>query len=95
MGLRRPYRYLYLDGMKTTLNLDDHLVARAKAVAAEQRTSLTRLIEEGLRMRLDPPSGAASPRGRSIPVLAGQGGLVAGIDPTSNRALLDALDDDA
>lgn len=36
--------------MKTTLNLSDQLLADAKALAAQHRTSLTRLIEEGLQL---------------------------------------------
>src|SRR6202012_887161 len=46
------YRNLYTESMKTTLDLDDELLANAKALAAQQRTSLTRLIEEGLQLRL-------------------------------------------
>ncbi|WP_418320469.1 hypothetical protein [Piscinibacter sakaiensis] len=38
--------------MKPTLNLIDQLLADAKALAAWQRTSLTRVIEEGLQLRL-------------------------------------------
>ena len=38
--------------MKTTLDIDDQLLSEAKALAAHQRTSLTRLIEEGLHLRL-------------------------------------------
>lgn len=38
--------------MKITLNLDDTLLAEAKTLAAQQRTSLARLIEEGLQLRL-------------------------------------------
>jgi len=38
--------------MRTTLDINDQLLAHAKALAASQRTSLTRLIEEGLQMRL-------------------------------------------
>ena len=34
--------------MQTTLDLNDRLLANAKALAAQQRTSLTRLIEEAL-----------------------------------------------
>ncbi len=34
--------------MKTTLDINDQLLANAKVLAARQRTSLTRLIEEGL-----------------------------------------------
>ena len=80
--------------MKTTLNINDQLLANAKALAAQQRTSLTRLIEEGLQMRLRAQS--APVRGKPhLPVFKGRGGLVAGVDPLSNKAMLDAADDDA
>ena len=46
------YRILCHYAMKTTLDINDLLLAEAKALAAQQRTSLTRLIEEGLRLRL-------------------------------------------
>lgn len=80
--------------MKTTLDIDDGLLVAAKALAAHQRTSLTRLIEEGLhlRMRARPPAQEGT---LVIPCLQAQGGLVAGVDPLSNRSLLDALGDDA
>ena len=76
--------------MKTTLDIDDALLANAKALAAQQRTSLTRLIEEGLQLRLR--SAVATPRARAqeIPVFKGHGGLVADLDATSNKAMLDA-----
>lgn len=38
--------------MKTTLDLNDALLTEAKTYAAQQHTSLTRLIEEGLQLRL-------------------------------------------
>ena len=81
--------------MKTTLDLNDQLLASAKVLAAQQRTSLTRLIEEGLQLRLR--AGAEIPaKGRTrLPVFKGRGGLVAGVDPRSNKALLEALGDDA
>jgi len=41
--------------MRTTLNLNDDLLTRAKAEAVRQRTTLTRLIERGLGLVLDPP----------------------------------------
>jgi Family of unknown function (DUF6364) len=81
--------------MKTTLDLNDALLASAKALAAQERTSLTRLIEEGLQLRLRSRGPAVrSPRPK-LPVLKGRGGLVAGVDPRSNRAMLEALGDDA
>ena len=38
--------------MKTTIDIADSLFAEAKAVAAEQGTTLRSLIEEGLRLSL-------------------------------------------
>lgn len=80
--------------MKTTLDLDDALLAEAKSLGARERVSMTRLIEEGLRMRLRSSRG---PNGRArkvrLPVYRGKSGLAAGIDPRSNRSMLDAADD--
>jgi hypothetical protein len=81
--------------MKTTLNLNDQLVANAKALAAQQRTSLTRLIEEGLQLRLRAQAVESRQRPARLPVFKGRGGLVAGVDPTSNKAMLKALGKDA
>ena len=82
--------------MKTTLDLDDDLLARAKALAARERTSLTSLIEEGLRLRLRtrrPATGRpATPR---LAIYPGHGGLAPNVDPLSNRSLLEAAEDDA
>jgi hypothetical protein len=38
--------------MRTTLDIDDALVAQAKALATEEPTTLTRLIEQGLACSL-------------------------------------------
>jgi hypothetical protein len=38
--------------MRTTLNIEDGLLIQAKQFAAAKLTSLTRLIEEGLSLRL-------------------------------------------
>lgn len=79
--------------MKTTLNLNDVLLAQAKALAAQQHTSLTRLIEEGLQLRLRAQRAPAKPV--RLPIYRGKGGLVPGLDALSNKALLDAADQDA
>ena len=91
--VQSQYRILYDRSMKTTLDINDQLLADAKALAAQQRTSLTRVIEEGLQLRLR--SQAAPQRGKlRLPVFKGRGGLAAGIDPLSNKAMLTALGDD-
>ena len=93
--LPAEYRNLYDKCMKTTLNINDQLLADAKALAAQQRTSLTRLIEEGLQPRLRAVSNPA-PLGRvRLPVFKGRGGLVKGVNALSNKALLQALGDNA
>ena len=81
--------------MKTTLDINDSLLANAKALAAQQRTSLTRLIEEGLQLRLRSSRVIPKSGKRKIPVFKGRGGLAVGINPISNKAMLDAADDDA
>ena len=81
--------------MKTTLDISDSLLADAKALAARKRTSLTRLIEEGLQLRLRSSRVAIKVNKRKVPVLKGRGGLVTGVNPISNKAMLDAAGDDA
>jgi hypothetical protein len=79
--------------MKTTLNIQDQLLANAKLAAARQQTTLTRLIEEGLMMRLAVPAKKASTRKVLLPVMNGKGGMRSGIDPTNNRSMFDAMNE--
>lgn len=44
--------------MRTTITLDDSLLAQLKQHAAESRTSVSRLIEQGARLVVQPPSVA-------------------------------------
>jgi hypothetical protein len=80
--------------VRTTLDINDSLLAEAKAQAAREQVPLTRLIEEGLALRLRPRSERSNPKVVvALPVHAGIGGLNPAIgDPSSNRALLDAAD---
>ena len=78
--------------MKTTLNFHDALLSEAKTLAARQRVSLTRLIEEGLRMRLRAAETPVIKKRRPRPVFDGKSGLAAGLTGLSTRELLDAAD---
>jgi hypothetical protein len=78
--------------MKTTLDLDNELVKRAKAQAARERKTLTALIEEGLRLRLR-RQGPVRRAPVDLPVFRGGQGFAAGIDPSSNRSIYDAADE--
>ncbi len=79
--------------MKTTLDLNDALLTKAKSLAAQQRTSLTRLIEEGLHLRLRAQQVRA--KHVRLPVYRGKGGLAPGLSGLNNKAMLDAADQDA
>jgi hypothetical protein len=75
--------------MRTTLAVDDYLLVAAKQRARERGQTLGQLVEDALRRELSAATGGA---GRPVPVLRGRDGLRPGIDPTSNRALREALD---
>jgi hypothetical protein len=80
--------------VRTTLNLNNDLLAKAKAFAVHEHLTLTRLIEEGLALRLR-QAAKASESSRPLPlhVHHGRGGLTPAVaDARSNRQLLDAAD---
>jgi hypothetical protein len=83
---------VFFENMKTTLNLRDDLVVRAKATAAREATTLTKLIEEGLAIRLRRQSKKTSRAVADLPYSNETGGLKPGIDGISNRSLFDAED---
>ncbi|MGH8597110.1 MAG: DUF6364 family protein [Gammaproteobacteria bacterium] len=80
--------------MKTTLDINDELLVRAKALSARERKSLTLLIEEGLRLRLRRAVAGTQTNAGGLAIHRGKGGLVKGVNPLSNRSMLDAADDD-
>lgn len=79
--------------MKTTLDIEDKILAEAKALAAREQTTLTKLVEEGLSLRLRP-----QPRARKVkidlPVSRVGGGLYPHIDYTSNKSMFGAIEDE-
>jgi len=81
--------------MKTTLDVNDSLIATEKPLAAQQRTTLTRQIEEGLQLRLRFSNAKVKVIKPKIPFFNGRGGLIAGVNPSCNKSMLDAADDDA
>lgn len=74
-----------LIGMRTTLNLDDAVAAEAKAHAARTGTTLTGLIEEGLRRVLAERTWGADARARAEVILA-HGRLIAASLPEPWRS---------
>lgn len=80
--------------MRTTLNLKDDLLTEAKAQAAKNRTTLTALVEQGLKLVLSQNIQAAT-QAPVLPVFGGEQGLVKKIDLSSNKAMYDACDADS
>jgi predicted transcriptional regulator len=74
--------------MRTTINLPDDLLARLKKVAAESRTTVTRLIEDALREALARRGRKSRPRGVKLTTF-GTAGVQPGVDLDDSAALLD------
>jgi len=76
--------------MRTTVSIDDALLERAKERAAQRGQTLGQYVESAVRRDL-----VASPVSQSVPelpVFTRGTGMRPGVDPSSNRALFDALD---
>lgn len=80
--------------MRTTVDLPDELLKQARSRAADEGTTLTALLADGLRLRLARRVPPASTR-RPLPTSRNRGGMQPWIDPASNASLLDAADDDS
>lgn len=76
--------------MRTTVDLPDELLRRARDRAAAEGTTLTALLADGLHLRLTERDDRPEPR--LLPRSTAGGGLRPGIDPASNASLLDAAD---
>jgi hypothetical protein len=78
--------------MRTTVSISDELLVAAKRRARERGQTLGELIDAALQHEL---SDARSPgEAPPVPVFRGGTGPRPGIDLTSNRALLEALDEE-
>jgi hypothetical protein len=73
--------------MRTSIDMPDSLLAKAKEVARHRGTTLRELVIEGLRTVLD--KQARAPRFRLRDASFGKGGLVAGLDETDWEKIRD------
>lgn len=78
--------------MRTTVDIDDQLLAEAKAVAVRQRRSVRSLIEEGLRWAIRPPRKTETIF--ELPVSQAGGELREGVDYSKHSALIDLMESD-
>ena len=77
--------------MRTTVRLDEHLLAQAKQLAAASGKTLTSVLEEALREKL----ARRAANGRRKPVrlrVCDGGGVLPGVDLDDSSSLLDAME---
>lgn len=77
--------------MRTTVRLDDHLLAQAKARAAETGRTLTAVLEDALRASLARSAPATRTARIRLTTVKG-GGVRRGVDLDDSAALLDLMD---
>jgi hypothetical protein len=75
--------------VRTTIRINDGLLAAAKKAARTRGYTLGRLVEEALRREL---AHAATERVPEVPIFDGGSGPRPGIDLRSNRALMEILE---
>ena len=77
--------------MRTTLSISDELLTAAKRRARERGQTLGEFVDRALQRELNE---ARSPREAAVvPVFRGGTGPRLGIDLSSNRAMIEALDE--
>ncbi|MGI8752542.1 MAG: type II toxin-antitoxin system VapB family antitoxin [Acidimicrobiales bacterium] len=81
--------------MRTTVNIDDHLLAEAKAIAARSHRSLSDVVDDALRVMLAARTTGSGP---SVPVTlptAGVSGRATLVNVEDKEALAEVLGDNA
>jgi hypothetical protein len=76
--------------MRTTLDIDDHVLRQAKQVAAREGKTLTRVVEEALRERVARPRRAARPF--RLRLLTKKGRLIPGVNLADRDALYERME---
>lgn len=80
--------------MRTTLDLDDHLLREAKRLAAERGTTLTAVMEDALRIVVRRVEQPKPRRRRKLPTTGVPGaGFMPGVDLDSNAATLELMEE--
>ena len=77
--------------MRTTIRIDDRLLAEAKSRAARSGKTLTAVVEDALRAAFARREGREAARAPALPTLGG-GRLVLGVDLDDSAALLDVME---
>ena len=77
-----------------TISLDENLVKQARIKAIQEGTSLSAKVREMLAAYVQQDMPAKASVIPKLPVSKATGGLMPGIDPSSNRSFYEAMDAD-
>lgn len=81
--------------MRTSMNLPDDLLNRARQLAQRERTTVTNIVRDALRERLRAKRGTKRRRRRRALLRDGSGGLQPGVDISNSAELLRIMERDA
>jgi plasmid stability protein len=79
--------------VRTTIRIDDELYREVKARAARSGRTVAAVLEDAVRRGLIPDEQLAARKYAVRPM--GRGGLLPGVDFSSNAAIAEAMDEDA
>ncbi len=79
--------------MRTTLNIDEHLLAEAKVIAARQHRTIGSVVEEALRRMLEEPADIEPRAPFALPKFQYEGGLMPGVDLYDKEQMAELLGD--
>ena len=75
-----------------TISLDENIVRLARIRAIGEGTSVSAKVREFLAQYAKAGAQAAPSKPLNLPIFRGGGGLLPGIDPSSNKSMQDAAD---
>ncbi len=79
--------------MRTTVNIDDDLLARARRLSTQTRRSLGDIVDDALRVALAEPAADAAPVTVTLPTYGGSG-LRPGMDLEDKDSIAALFDED-
>jgi hypothetical protein len=77
---------------RTTVRLDEALLESAKKEAERRGSTVTSLIDEGLRMLLAASKSTPPPTRVKLPICKAGGGTLPGVDLNDSASLLDIME---
>jgi Ribbon-helix-helix protein, copG family len=77
--------------VRTTIRIDDELYRQVKAKAARSGRTVAAVLEDAVRLGLNPPKHPGGSRYEVRPL--GSGGLRPGVDLSSNAAVAELMDE--